>query len=93
MSASPSAQGILHALLTLPQVATPRVRSASKKAVPALGDHVSKLNCVGSATQVWKCLGLSNWAHVRGQGGLAAPAVACLLTTHVQPCYPRFGPC
>lgn len=33
------------------------MRSASKKAVPSLGDHVSKLNCVGSATQVNEVLG------------------------------------
>lgn len=32
-------------------VATPRVRTAIKKPIPHLGDHVSKLNAVGVATQ------------------------------------------
>jgi hypothetical protein len=39
------------------QVATPRVRSASKRAIPRLTDHVSKLACVGNATQV----GVRGW--------------------------------
>lgn len=34
------------------QVATPRVRTAAKKDIPHLDDHVSKLNGVGNATQV-----------------------------------------
>lgn len=42
------------------------MRSASKKAVPSLGDHVSKLNCVGSATQVHEVLG---WGWLAGLVG------------------------
>ncbi|PRW58095.1 CSE family protein [Chlorella sorokiniana] len=50
-------------------VATPRVRSASKKAVPALGDHVSKLNCA-------KLKDLRRAASDAGVQGLALPLAA-----------------
>jgi hypothetical protein len=39
------------------QVATPRVRSASKPAIPKLSDNVSKLPGVGAATQVGPAAG------------------------------------
>ena len=37
--------------LALPQVATPRVRTAVKPDIPHVDDHVSKLHAVGAMTQ------------------------------------------
>ena len=52
LQARPAARGLRIVLRRPLQVATPRVRSATKPAIPRLSDHVSKLNGVGSATQV-----------------------------------------
>lgn len=38
-------------LFHIPQVATPRVRTAAKAEIPHLDDHVSKLHAVGNMTQ------------------------------------------
>ena len=55
------------------QVATPRVRQASKKAIPHVDDHVSKLSAVGMATQA------------REQGRARRPSWVCLTSARLPP--------
>lgn len=88
-TAEGSASTVLHHCPP-PQVATPRVRTATKKDIPHINDHISKLHALGNATQVpdLACMQLHHPALAPSSPAYACVCAACckLSIPHLRAC-------